>query len=157
MERRATYSRIVQVRQADVNDVNALARLRAVWREQPPSDEFIATFRDWFLREHANRWWWMAIDDAEPVGMVNLKIFERMPSPDQPASRWGYLANLLVAPGRRGAGVGTSLVAAAVDRARAERLVRVVLSPSELSIPLYGRHGFRPANDLLLLPLAADA
>lgn len=136
--------------------MDQLASLRAAWREQRASVEFVAAFREWFLREHATRWWWLATDDGHGVGMVNLKLFDRMPSPDRPASRWGYLANLFVVPDQRGAGVGASLVAAVVDRARSERLVRVVLSPSELSVPLYGRHGFRPATDLLLLPLDSN-
>ena len=143
----------MQVRQADADDVDQLARLRAAWRGQPVSAEFAATFREWFLREQDTRWWWIADTGDESVGMVNLKLFDRMPSPDRPASRWGYLANLFVVPEQRGSGVGASLVAALVDRARAEGLVRVVLSPSALSVPLYGRHGFRPATDLLLLPL----
>ena len=146
----------MQVRQADVDDVHQLAHLRAAWRGQPVSAEFAGTFREWFLREQASRWWWLATDNGNALGMVNLKLFDRMPSPDPPTSRWGYLANLFVVPDQRGSGVGASLVAAAVERARSEGLVRVVLSPSELSVPLYGRYGFRPATDLLLLPLEPD-
>ena len=138
-----------------MGDVDALARLRAAWRQQDVSEEYVATFRDWFLREQPSRWWWIAVDD-DAIGMVNLKIFDRMPAPDRPVSRWGYIANLFVIPSRRGGGVGSSLVAAVVDRARAEGLVRLVLSPSELAVPLYRRHGFRPATDLLLLPLGDD-
>ena len=136
--------------------MSQLANLRAAWRGQPASPDFIATFREWFQREQHTRWWWLAVDDDNAVGMVNVKLFDRMPSPDRPASRWGYLANLFVTPDRRGSGVGASLLAAVVDRARSEGLVRVVLSPSELAVPLYGRHGFRPATDLLLLPLDSD-
>lgn len=146
----------MEVRQADANDVAELARLRATWRGQPASPEFVATFREWFLREQATRWWWLAAEGVESVGMVNLKLFDRMPSPSRPASRWGYLANLFVVPDRRGQGAGASLVAAVVARARAEGLARVVLSPSELATPLYQRHGFRPATDLLLLPLESS-
>jgi GNAT superfamily N-acetyltransferase len=146
----------VKVRAADIDDVEELARLRALWREQPISRDFVASFRDWFLREHASRWWWIAAEDGHTVGMVNLKIFDRMPAPDRPTSRWGYLANLFVTPDCRRSGVGGALIAAVIDRARGEGLVRVVLSPSELSIPLYGRYGFRPADDLLLLSLEAD-
>jgi GNAT superfamily N-acetyltransferase len=146
----------VQIRQADIDDVDELARLRAAWREQVASSDFLAVFREWFLREQLSRWWWIALDDREAVGMVNVKLFDRMPSPDRPASRWGYLANLFVAPARRRDSVGAALIGAVVDRATTEGLVRLVLSPSELSVPLYGRHGFRPATDLLLLPLTED-
>jgi len=146
----------VQVRQAGEEDVDALARLRAAWRGQEPSGKFLAAFHDWFRREQPSRWWWLATNDQAALGMVNLKLFDRMPSPDRPPSRWGYLSNLFVAPEWRGQGLGGALVAALISRARAEGLARVVLSPSELSIPLYARHGFRSADDLLILPLVDD-
>src|SRR3954469_22907788 len=107
----------VQVRQAGEADIDMLVGLRASWRGEPVTTEFAATFRNWFVREGSTRWWWLAIDANEPVGMVNMKLYERMPSPGWPASRWGYLANLFVLPRHRGAGVGASLVAAVVERA----------------------------------------
>jgi GNAT superfamily N-acetyltransferase len=143
----------VRVRAADESDIEALARLRAEWRELDASDDYLAGFADWFRREQDGRWWFVADDGGRAVGMVNVKLFDRMPSPDRPVSRWGYLANLYVAPDRRGDGIGSALVAAVVERARSEGLVRLVLSPSEQAIPLYRRHGFRPATDLVLLPL----
>ncbi|HTW19492.1 MAG TPA: GNAT family N-acetyltransferase [Mycobacteriales bacterium] len=143
----------MQVRSADVDDVPQLAALRAQWREQESSAQFVAAYRDWFVREAAVRWWWLAVDGPAAIGMVNLKMFDRMPSPGRPPSRWGYLANLYVVPEHRDAGVGTALLTALVDRARAEGLVRIVLSPSEQAAPLYARFGFRPATDLMLLPL----
>jgi GNAT superfamily N-acetyltransferase len=143
----------VHIRQAGFEDVDELARLRAAWREQEAASEFLAAFREWFLREQHSRWWWIAEADHARVGMVNMKLFDRMPSPDRAASRWGYLANLFVLPTHRGGGVGQSLLEAAVHRATVDGLVRLVLSPSELSVPLYGRQGFRPAHQLLFLPL----
>ena len=82
--------------------------------------------------------------------MVNLKVFDRMPSPGREASRWGYLANLFVLPSSRNAGLGTRLLRALLAAAVEERLVRVVLSPSEASIPLYRRVGFTDADMLLV-------
>ena len=141
------------VRSAGPDDIELLARLRAAWREEDTTAEFFAVFRDWFDREHASRLWWLAEVDGESVGMVNVKIFERMPSPNRPASRWGYLANLYVLPEHRGSGAGGRLIEAAVHHARKAGFVRLVLAPSELSVPLYDRHGFRSADELLVLPL----
>src|SRR5438309_9206640 len=104
------YSHLVQIGQAGIHDVDRLARLRAVWRETPPSAEFLVVFREWFLQEQPARWWWIASDDEGDIGMVNLKVFDRMPSPGGSTSRWGYLANLFVRPDRRGQGVGSLLV-----------------------------------------------
>jgi GNAT superfamily N-acetyltransferase len=122
------------------------------------TDAFAAEFADWFQREGSQRWWWIAEDNTGRArGMVNLKVFERMPSPDRSPSRWGYLANLFVDRPFRNQGVGTQLLAALLDAARDEGLVRVVLSPSEQSVSLYRRMGFAPADMLLVWQPAAGS
>ena len=141
------------VRSAGPADVEALARLRAAWREEEATPQFVAAVRAWMVREERSRIWWLAEHDGEAIGMVNVKTFERMPSPDRAPSRWGYLANLYVVPAYRGSGAGSELIKAAVAHARAHGFVRLVLAPSELATPLYNRHGFRRADELLVLPL----
>jgi GNAT superfamily N-acetyltransferase len=140
---------------ADSADLDELIRLRAAWRNADVTAEFASSFRDWFRNEESSRWWWMAVDDSGPgAGMVNVKLFERMPSPGTQGNRWGYLANLFVLPSLRTERLGSELVTAAVDKARAEGLARLVLSPSERSRALYLRLGFRPAEELLVHPLS---
>lgn len=139
-----------QIRAAGDADVDRLARLRAAWRDEPVTPAFLEAFRDWHARER-DRWWWLAVDGGgEPVGMVNLKVFDRMPSPGIEPSRWGYLANLFVVPAARGRGLGGRLVDELLRRADGGGLVRVVLSPSQQSLPLYARHGFGPADELVV-------
>jgi GNAT superfamily N-acetyltransferase len=145
----------VIVRSAGATDVEALARLRAAWREEDATSGFVATFREWMEREQSSRMWWLAEHDGDATGMVNVKTFERMPSPGAAASRWGYLANLYVLAAYRGSGAGSELIQAAVEHARARNFVRLVLAPSEPALPLYARHGFRSAHELLVLPLDA--
>lgn len=131
--------------------MSSLLALRAAWRAAPVTDEFAAAFSSWFEREASQRWWWMAEDDTgRAVGMVNLKIFERMSSPEGSRSRWGYLANLFVDGPFRKQGVGTQLLEALLRTSVEEGLVRVVLSPSEQSLPLYRRAGFTAADMLLV-------
>ena len=114
------------------------------------------------LAERLRRWWerqpgcapaWLADEGERPVGMVNVAVFERMPHAGRPDARWAYLANLWVEPDRRRRGVPSALVTAVVDWSRAEAMERVVLNPSEMSLPLYRSLGFRPADDLLRLDL----
>jgi GNAT superfamily N-acetyltransferase len=139
------------VRGAAHRDMPSLMALRAAWRDAAITDAFAAEFADWFKREGSQRWWWIAEDSAGRArGMVNLKVFERMPSPDRSPSRWGYLANLFVDKPFRNQGVGTQLLTALLDPARDAGLVRVVLSPSEQSVSLYSRAGFAPADMLLV-------
>lgn len=148
------------VRQAEAVDRVALRGLRLAWTaeqtgsvEPDPDPDFEAAFDDWLDREGDRRICWLAERDGQPVGMVNLAIFERMPRPGQPRSRWGYLGNAYVLPAHRDGGTGTALVTALLAYAKKEGLVRVVLSPSARSVPFYERAGFRRADELMLMTL----
>jgi GNAT superfamily N-acetyltransferase len=144
-------------------DVPAVAALRRAWTEEnagaPVDDDgFDAAFADWFEREAQQRLTWMAEVASRPVGMLNLLVFTRMPRPrprDAAPARpgqWGYVANVYVEAGSRGAGVGRALLDAAVTHADEHRFARLVLSPSERSVPFYERAGFAPATSLMLRP-----
>jgi GNAT superfamily N-acetyltransferase len=164
---------MITIRRMAAQDVPAVAKLRRQWTEENAG----ASIDDPGYEERFERWvaasdrpTWVAVDggdgggiaDCTPggsgerspaleivVGMVNLAVFERMPRPGHGSSRWGYLANAYVLPDFRDAGVGKLLVDALLDYARAEGLVRVVLSPSERSVRFYERAGFGPADMLM--------
>ncbi len=138
------------VRVAGDSDVPAMATLRAAWREQPADHDFVAAFEAWWERERDQRVTWLAEVDGTPVGMLNMLVFTRMPSPGRVRSQWGYVANAFVLTAHRGAGLGTALVDAATSYADAHDFVRLVLSPSERSVPLYERAGFNSDHSLLV-------
>jgi GNAT superfamily N-acetyltransferase len=98
----------------------------------------------------AQRVAWLAEEDGVPLGMVNVMLFERMPRPGQSMARWGYVANVYVVPEHRGVGIGARFLGAVTAFADDEGLVRLVLSPTERSVPLYGRFGFTREHDLLV-------
>ena len=144
------------IRRAEHADLAAIVRLRREWtREQigdiadPDFDEHLAA---WFARELPRRIMWLAEEGGRPVGMMNLAIYERMPRPGRPLSRWGYLGNAFVLVAYRNRGIGSQLVRAALNYADQNGFARVVLSPTERSIPLYARAGFGPADALMLRP-----
>lgn len=144
------------IRAVTRDDVDALVVLRAGWaaerRGAKPDPGFAERFRQWFDEEVRQRCFWLAEVDGRPVGMVNLVVFTRMPVPDGIAGGWGYLANLYVVPEHRADGIGRRLIDAVLAHADAEGLERVLLSPSEQSVPLYRRAGFGPADQILLRP-----
>jgi GNAT superfamily N-acetyltransferase len=142
------------IRPADNSDLVMLTQLRRAWtHEQDPDDTdpgFDDRFAGWFARESARRVTWLAETDGRPVGMMNLVTFERMPRPGRPPSRWGYLGNAFVLAPYRNQGIGGRLLSAVLRYADENGFARVVLSPSERSIPFYQRAGFGPASALLL-------
>jgi GNAT superfamily N-acetyltransferase len=134
-------------------DVEKLAALRAATHDREPHDELVTELKGWLRTEGTHRRTWLAEVDDEAVGYVSALLYRRMPSAARPWSGWAYLGNLFVRAEHRGAGTGEALVDAVVDWARDLHLSRVVLSPSQRSVPLYRRMGFREADELLVLPL----
>jgi GNAT superfamily N-acetyltransferase len=140
----------VSVRRADAGDGPTLARLRRMWADEdgPVGDpSFDERFADWFGREAEHRITWVAERSGQAVGMINVTVFVRMPRPSGPDRRWGYIANVFVLAAHRNTGVSSALLDAAAAHACDHGFVRLVLNPSERSIPLYRRRfpGLAPA------------
>lgn len=153
--------RVRQVDPASTDDRAAVLALRRTWTEEQlghgvEDDSFERRFDDWFRREAEQRVTWLAGPDDEAVGMLNMLVFTRMPRPRDPADdrpgRWGYVANVFVRADCRDEGLGGLLLEAATAYADEQGFARLVLSPSERSVPLYARHGFEPATSLMVRP-----
>ncbi|MGH3655709.1 MAG: GNAT family N-acetyltransferase [Micromonosporaceae bacterium] len=113
---------------------------------------FEATFAEWYAAERGRRVNWVAEISGDPVGMLNLVVFRRMPKPGRAVSQWGYVSNVFVLAAYRNQGVGARLLNAAMSHAAEHDFVRVVLSPSERSVPFYRRAGFVEPDMLLVHP-----
>ena len=145
------------VRLAGPEDSQLLACLRRAWVEEMASEAiddpgFEERFDEWMLKEHEQRLIWLGFVDGEVAGMVNVLVFTRMPKPGSGPSRWGYLANFYVRPEHRNSGLGTVMLNALTEHADRHGFVRILLSPSDKSIPFYERGGFREAYDLMIRP-----
>jgi GNAT superfamily N-acetyltransferase len=143
------------IRIADSADGPAIAALRRTWTAEDGGDVadvgFEARFLDWYERESARRICWLGELSGEPVGMMNLAIFERMPRPGHhDAGTWGYLANAFVLAPYRNRGVGAGLLSALLAHADDHGYLRVVLRPSERAIPFYQRAGFTADGGFLI-------
>ena len=138
------------IRRAEFADLAAIIELRREWTREEHGDiadpDFEENLTAWFGREWSRRIMWLAEEGGRPVGMMNLAVYERMPRPGRALSRWGYLGNVFVLAAYRNRGIGSQLVSYADQNG----FVRVVLSPTERSIPLYERAGFGPADALML-------
>jgi GNAT superfamily N-acetyltransferase len=143
------------IRIAAWEDRAALAALRRAWTEENDGapiedDAYEQRFDEWLEREQHQRVTWVALDGHEPVGMLNLLVYTRMPRPGRETSQWGYLANCFVRPQHRNGGLGARLLATCTAYADERGFARVVLSPSPRSVPFYARGGFEPATSLMV-------
>jgi GNAT superfamily N-acetyltransferase len=138
-------------------DLADLVRLRLAWKPASSPEEAVTLdreLRDWWHSEGDRRRAWLARHtNGYAVGMANAAVFTRMPEPGRGSVRWVYVANVFVRPDARRAGVGRALMESAIQWARSEAMVRIVLAPSEMSIPFHRALGFRPADDLARLDL----
>ena len=142
------------IRRAEDADLPAIARLRRESSAEQDGDRadpsFEERFAAWYARESSRRIMWLAEAGGRPVGAMNLSVFERMPRPGRAPSRWGYLGNAFVLAAYRNRGIGSQLLDAVLGYAGENGFARVVLSPTERSIPFYERAGFGPAIALML-------
>ena len=154
------------IRIADLADGPAVAALRRAWTaEDHPAgghpagdqgdsadDDYEARFLDWYARESDHRINWLAELAGQPVAMMNLLIFERMPRPGLETGTWGYLANAFVLAAHRNRGIGTALLTTVIAYADGHGYLRIVLRPTEDAIPFYLRAGFFPDGGFLVRP-----
>lgn len=148
----------VEIRRLAAGEATSLTALRRAWVEEDAERKvddqtFSVRMSEWLVQESEHRRYFVASQGATPLGMVNITIFERMPRPGHPPSRWCYLGNAFVVAEHRNKGIGRRLLDAAIDEARSLCAVRVVLSPNQRSRAFYVRAGLRPASDLLVVDL----
>jgi GNAT superfamily N-acetyltransferase len=142
----------VQIRVATEDDVPALAWLRHEYRVgegSPPEPGFAERFAQWYRVEAPHRVTWLAEMDGQPIGMVSLVTFTRMPCPGEGGSGWAYLSNAFVLAAHRNRGIGGQLLAELLRYADEQGFDRVVLHPSDRAVPFYQRYGFGTADMLL--------
>ena len=132
--------------------------MRATWTYEndgvdadPTGDPaYVAAFERWWRRERDQRATWLAEVGTEPVGMLNLLVFTRMPRPGRLLSQWGYVANAFVLDEHRNQGMGRELLDAAIAHADGHDFVHLMVNPSPRSVPFYQRAGFRAAATLMI-------
>jgi GNAT superfamily N-acetyltransferase len=139
------------VRRGDVDDARRLAELRYRFRaaEDPvaePRAAFLRRCERWMrerLASEGGRWrCWVAEEGGRLCGHVWVARIPKVPNPVDEPEAHAYLTNMFVEPDRRGRGLGSALLEAALAWCRREGIGSVVLWPTERSRPLYRRFGF---------------
>jgi GNAT superfamily N-acetyltransferase len=148
------------IRRATIADAGAIASLRSQWDGNAEVDpEFRDRLAAWLAAEGERRTTWLAELGTDPIGMVSMLEYRRMPWPDRADSCWGYVSNTFVLAEHRRRGVGSALLAAVIATALERAYARLVTSPSTDALPFYRRHGFLAADgvDATLLLVRPDS
>ncbi|MFF0463767.1 GNAT family N-acetyltransferase [Streptomyces mexicanus] len=147
----------VDVREADAADAPVLARLRWAFKQEDHDGDLCEPVRpmkhaeDWIRDRLASERWlaWVAESDGEICGHVFLHLVERMPEPYEDNTPVGYVTNFYVVPEHRNRGIGAALLQALRRHAQRSGIDVLIVWPSEGSVPLYRRAGFRTPTELL--------
>ena len=146
-------------------DAQQLANLRWGLRtdDASPHDivakaSFIAEFVAWMdSTPDPNLVNWVAAQGEELIGVISVRIIPKLPSPEGPAGKFGYLTNTYVLPQHRNKGIGTALLAAVRGWSLANGLELLVVWPSDRAYPFYERGGYRRYPDPVVLKLREDS
>lgn len=138
-------------------DADELARLRWDFRLEETDgvakttwEQFGPICADFVATGIAGGEWayWVADDGNRLIGCVCICVIKKIPKPNKLDIRFGYVTNVYMQPESRNAGHGTKLLTKAIEWARSEGLVELLVFPSERSVPYYMRQGFEPDDGL---------
>ncbi len=149
----------VEIRPARTEEFNAVADLR--WRWELESGEsptiarsaFVDGFADWAARHTDSHRCIVASRSGTAIGMAWLAVVTRVPTPDAMIRKTGDLQSVYLIPEERTAGLGSRLVAAALEEARALGLYKVTVQSTTRAIPVYARNGFSTSPKVLIAEL----
>jgi len=154
-----------EIRPARTSDAPELAKLRYALRASTgtatePKPQFIDRCTKW-MRDHLQnemRWRCLTAEiDSRLVGCLWIQLVEKIPNPRQEPECHAYITNFYLEEFARGKGMGSRMLAMAIDWCKQEGADAVILWPTERSRSLYERQGFAVRDDLLELRIGRSA
>jgi GNAT superfamily N-acetyltransferase len=140
-----------KIRLATLEDVETLVRLRVTFLEEVGQfaegvdiHAVSEAFRNYLLRKlPAGEFLaWVAEEEGEIVATSGLVFFERPPNGTSPSGLEAYVMNMYTLPRRRGLGLATALLDAAIEHVKRTDARRVWLHATDVGRPVYERAGF---------------
>jgi GNAT superfamily N-acetyltransferase len=142
-------------------DISELADMR--WAFRAEAGEMPCEEADGFRTRYAafvqaglvsGAWvYWVAADGGGLAAHMAVHVVHGVPRPARASDQWGYLTDCYTRPAYRGTGVGGALLARVRAWAEARDLELLLVWPSEASAGFYARAGFRPAEEVAVLPI----
>ena len=147
----------MKIRLATESDARLLAGLRYEFRSsKDPVNENENAFRErcenWMrdrLRNTVSWKCWIAENDGVAAGNLWLQLIEKIPNPGFEPEYHAYVTNVFVREDSRGRGVGSKLLAAALDWLQSQDVHCVFLWSTNQSGGFYLRRGFSTNDGLL--------
>lgn len=142
----------IHIRKSVIDELPVLADLRwALCRDDDETEQSVdkVHFTEQFIEKirkldaMGNLINFVAEKNAELIGIISLILVNKIPSPDEINSCWGYLTNVYVKPEFRNYGIGKKLLNFVRDHAHENGYELLVVWPGDRSYPFYKREGFK--------------
>jgi GNAT superfamily N-acetyltransferase len=152
----------INIRLARASDALMLASFRYLFRSsldraRENQEDFVQRCSLW-MQERLKKdiCWkcWIAEQDQTLVGNLWVQLIEKIPNPAVEPEYHAYVTNFYVCDEARGRGIGSRLLATAIEWIKAQDVEAIILWPTQRSRSLYLRHGFAVRADLLELMIA---
>jgi GNAT superfamily N-acetyltransferase len=137
------------LRRAIASDAGKLARLRYQFRAElgaaeEPEPAFLDRCTRWMADRLQREGWACWVVDAAGTlrGTLWVQFLEKLPNPVGEPEHHAYFTSLYVQAAHRGGGLGSALLALALEDCTARSVDSVFLWPTPESRSLYQRHGF---------------
>jgi GNAT superfamily N-acetyltransferase len=137
------------LRRARPSEAGALAWLRYQLRAelgvvQEPESGFLDRCARWMAQRLGREDWvcWVVEAQGGILGTLWVQFLEKLPNPVGEPEFHAYITSFYIQPSQRGGGLGSAMLAAALEDCTARSVDSVFLWPSPKSRSLYQRHGF---------------
>jgi len=113
-----------------------------------------STWEEFFrvgLKDDSLHAWIIESDCGEIVASIVARIYELVPTPENPGGRHVYAFNLYTEPRHRRKGLAGQLLEAVGEFGRARGISSVTLHASEMGKPVFIKRGFRESNEMTLI------
>jgi GNAT superfamily N-acetyltransferase len=154
----------IEIRLASASDADTLAKFRYDFRsslhqvvEDPgPFIERCTLWMQERLRSRESWRCWVAESKQTTVGNVWAHLIEKIPNPVAEPEYYIYLTNFYVREEFRDSGIGGTLLSMVIAWSKTKHAQMVILRPTQRSRPVYVRHGFTNADDLMQLVIESQ-
>lgn len=149
----------IEIRLARSDEFTAVAGLRWQWEvevgESPVGlrETFEKEFADWAERHADSNRCIVVCRNGIVIGMAWLAVVARPPVPGNASRASGDLQSVYLVPEARAGGLGSRLIAAVLEEARALGLPKVTVQSTTRAVPVYCRNGFEPSPKVLVANL----
>ncbi len=149
----------IKYRVATLSDISSLSQMRTEFlfvsekSENLTKEEFINLCEE-FFQDTFNSWEWIhfvAENEDNIVSIVSLQIVKNLPTPSRHKNKFWHLTNIYTKPAFRKNGISSNLIQNALEYARENGIMKIMLWSRDSGMNLYKSFGFSVNNKLMEL------